>query len=391
MKLDRSIAALAAAAGLAASIAALVAQQPASKAYTMYVGTYTSGKKAASKGIYAYRYEAATGKATPLGLAAESVNPSFLAVHPNRRFLYAVNEITSYEGQSAGSISAFSIGGQGKLTLLNRVSSRGTDPAHLAVERTGKTLLAANYTSGSIASFPVAADGRLGEATSFFQYQGVGVDSKDRQEGPHPHEMVLSPDNRFVLMPDLGLDKVLTYRLDAARSVLTPSGAPEVKAKPGAGPRHLVFHPNGRWVYLLNEMGSSVNAYRYNSATRALEEFQSLSTLPKDFSGHNDSAEIEVHPNGKFLYASNRGHDSITVFAVDAQTGMLTPVEYVPTQGRLPRNFAIDPGGAHLLVGNQYGNRIVVFRLDQQTGKLTPAGETLDVPSPACIVFVPEM
>ena len=365
--------------------------QPVAKSYKMYVGTYTRGRNVTSKGIYAYRFQPSTGQLTALGLAAETASPSFLAIHPNHKFLYAINEINSFQGQRAGSVSAFSIDAStAKLTPLNQVSSRGPGPAHVAVDKTGKTVVAANYSGGSLAAFPVGQDGSLGEATSFFQAEGKGVDPA-RQEGPHAHEAVVSPDNRFVLVPDLGRDKVLIFRLDADKAVLTPGDPAEVNISPaGSGPRHLAFHPNGRFAYLLNEMGSSLMAFVYDSKTGGLRQFQTISALPKDFTGKSNAAEVEVHPNGKFLYASNRGHDSIAVFAIDGRSGKLSPVEYVPTQGGMPRNFAIDPSGAYLLVADQSANIIVVFRIDQQTGKLTPTGQKLDVSAPSCIVFVPE-
>lgn len=358
----------------------------AQRSYTVYVGTYTTGRNVTSKGIYAYRFQPAAGEFTELGLAAETASPSFLGVHPNHRWLYAANEVQD------GTISAYAIdGATRKLTLLNRLASRGEDPAYVGVDRSGKVAMAANYTSGSIIAYPIKPDGSLGEATSFFQYQGVGVKNPGRQDGPHPHETMPSPDNRFVLAPDLGLDKVLIYRLDAEKAALAPSNPAEVKiSPPGVGPRHLVFHPNGRFVYLLNELGSTLNVFAYDSGSGGLRQIQAISTLPADFKGRSDAGELEVHPNGKFLYASNRGHDSLAVFAIDARTGMLSAVEHVPTQGRLPRNFAIDPTGTYLLMANQAANNIVVFRIDQQTGKLSDTGKKLRMSSPVCIVFVPE-
>jgi len=351
----------------------------------VYVGTYTNQK---SKGIYAYRFQPATGSLTPIGLVAETPSPSFLALHPNRRFLYAVNEVSNYEGQSAGSVSAFSVDAKtGKLTFINRVSSRGAGPCHLAVDQTGKVLVVANYGGGSVAAIPVKADGRLGEASAFVQHTGSGADPQ-RQRGPHAHSVNLSPDNRFVFVSDLGLDQVLSYRLDAARGKLTPNDPPFVKLKPGAGPRHFAFHPNGRFAYEINEMGSSVTAFAYTRARGSLAELQTVSTLPKDFTGNNSTAEIEVHPSGRFLYGSNRGHDSIAVFAIDPRQGTLAPIDHTSTQGKTPRNFAIDPTGAYLFAANQGSDKIVVFRIDQQTGKLNAMGGSLEVPSPVCVTFL---
>jgi 6-phosphogluconolactonase len=354
--------------------------------WIMYVGTYT---KAPSKGIYAYRFEGATGTATPMGtagLAAETENPSYLAVHPNQRFLYAVNEVSRYEGASAGSVSAFSIDrASGTLTLLNRVSTRGADPCHLSLDRSGKWLFVANYTGGSVAAFPVHDDGTLGDASAFYQHAGSSVD-KARQNGPHAHAVAVSPDNRFVLAVDLGLDRIFSYRLDAAAKGLAPAPA-FAPVTPGSGPRHLAFRPDGRFAYVLNEMRSSVSAFRYNTARGTLAELQTLSTLPEGFAGESSGAEIDVHPNGKFVYASNRGHDSIASFRIDGANGTLTAGPRTPTQGRTPRGFAIDPSGRFLLAGNQNSGTLVVFRIDPATGGLTPVGTPLQVPSPVSVVF----
>jgi 6-phosphogluconolactonase len=353
--------------------------------FVVFVGTYT---RQDSKGIYGYRFQPATGQLTPIGLVAETENPSFLALHPNRRFLYAVNEISNYEGQSAGSVSAFSIDGKtGMLTLLNRVSTRGTIPAHLVVDQTGKSLVVANYGSGSVAVFPLKADGSIGAAASAFM-QHSGSSSGPRQRGPHAHAVNLSADNRFVFVPDLGLDQVLSYRLDPNNGTVVPNNPPFTKVTQGSGPRHFAFHPNGQAAYTLSEMGSLVTVFAYDRTGGKLKEIQTISTLPKDFSGTNNSAELEVHPNGRFLYASNRGHDSIAVFAIDPTANTLTLVEHVSTQGKIPRNFAIDPTGAYLLAANQNTNNIVVFRIDQKTGRLTPTGGEVKTPSPVCILFL---
>lgn len=348
-----------------------------------YVGTYTGPK---SRGIYAYRFDA-DGRLTPLGLVAESVNPSFLAVDPRHRFLYAVNEISDFGGQKSGAVSAFAIDrGTGKLTFLNQVSSRGAGPCHVALDKTGKYVLVANYEGGSVAVFPVLPDGRLGDASAFDQHQGHGVNPQ-RQQGPHAHSIALSPDNRFALAADLGLDELLVYRFDATRGSLAANRPPFAKLHPGAGPRHFDFSPSGKFVYVISEMGSTVTAFSYDAAGGVLRALQTLSTLPKDFKGENTTAEVQVHPSGKFLYGSNRGHDSIAVFAIHARNGTLTPTEHVLTQGKTPRNFAIDPTGSYLFAANQDSNNIVVFRIDSQTGHLTPTGQVLEVPSPVCVTF----
>jgi 6-phosphogluconolactonase len=367
-------------------VAAQDAGKPAAKGEVIaYVGTYTRQK---SKGIYAWRFQPATGKLTSIGLVGETANPSFLAVHPNRRFLYAANEVANYQGQPAGSVSAFSIdAGTGGLKLLNIVSSRGSGPCHVALDKTGKWLFVANYNSGSVASFPVHQDGTLGEATAFVQHAGSSVNPQ-RQRGPHAHSANLSPDNRFVLVPDLGLDQILVYRFDQADGALTANDPPFVKIAGGAGPRHLAFHPNGRFAYVIDELAATVTALTYDSGRGSLQEFQTISTLPADFTGGKSAAEIAVHPNGKFLYASNRGHDSIAAFAIDPAKGALTAVDRPLTQGKNPRNFAIDPTGAYLFAANQDSDNIVVFRIDPKTGKLAPTGDVLEAGSPVCVIFV---
>jgi 6-phosphogluconolactonase len=352
----------------------------------MYVGTYT---RAPSKGIYAYRL-GANGELTPVGaagLAAETENPSFLAVHPNQRFLYAVNEVSRYEGQEAGSVSAFAIDrATGTLTLLNRVSSRGGGPCHLSIDGTGKWLFVANYGGGSVAAFPLQPDGKLGEASAFFQHAGSSV-NKARQSGPHGHAVTVSPDNRFVLAADLGLDRVFTYRIDPAAGGLAPGDPPFGSIAPGSGPRHLAFRPDGKFAYVLSEMLSKVMAFRYDAARGTLAELQALSTLPEGFTGDNSGAEIAAHPNAKFLYTSNRGHDSIASFRIDAAAGTLTSIDRVSTQGKTPRSFAIDPSGRFLIAANQNSGSIVVFRIDQETGALTPTGSVVQVPTPVSVAF----
>ena len=367
---------------------------PAShKKYFVYVGTYTAEAGSTSKGIYAYRFDSDTGKLTSIGIAAETTNPSFLAVHPNHRFLYAVNETGNYRGQKSGAVSAFSIDrATGKLTLLNQVASRGADPCYITADKTGKYVLVANYTGGSVAVFPVLEDGRLGEASSFIQHTGHGTDPQ-RQEGPHAHSIDLSPDNHFAIVDDLGLDETLVYRFDSAKGALTLND-PQLyttlaKADPGAGPRHFAFHTSGKFAYVVNEMGSTVSAFSYEGDRGVLRRLQTISTFPKDFSAHNDDAEIEVHPSGKFLYASNRGHDSIAVFAIDPDKGTLTQIEYAPTKGQTPRSFEIAPGGSLLFAANEKSDNIVVFRINPQTGRLAPTGKVLDVAEPVCVKFVP--
>jgi 6-phosphogluconolactonase len=355
--------------------------------YIVYVGTYT-GEGTNSKGIYAYRYDAATAQVTPLGLAAESTNPSFVAVHPNGKFLYAVNELGNYKGPNSGGVSAFSIDrATGKLTFLNELPSRGADPCYITVDKTGKFVLVANYTGGSVIVYPILDDGRLGEASAFVQHTGHGPNA-ERQEGPHAHSIDLSPDNRFAFVDDLGLDELLVYKFDAAKGSLTPNDPPFAKLDPGAGPRHFALRPDGKFAYVVTEIGRSVTVFSNDASSGTLQRVQTLTTLPKDFTGRNDDAEIEVLPSGKFLYASNRGHESIAVFAIDSAKGTLTTVEIASTQGKEPRSFELDPTGTLLFAANQKSDNIVIFKIDAKTGKLTPTGQVLDVGSPVCVKFV---
>lgn len=355
--------------------------------YLFYVGTYTEeGSK--SKGIYAYRYDAKSGQIAPLGLAAETTNPSFLALHPNGKYLYAVNEIGNYKGPNSGGVSAFSIDrASGKLTFLNEVASRGADPCYITVDKTGKYVLVANYTGGSIAVFPVLADGKLGEASAFVQHTGHGTNPQ-RQEGPHAHSIDLSPDNKFAMVDDLGLDELLVYKFNSVKGSLTPNDPPFAKLEAGAGPRHFALHPTGKFAYVVAEMGHTVTVFSNDTANGKLESLQTVPTLPKDFKGQNDDAEIQVHPSGKFLYASNRGEDTIAIYAIAADKGTLTHLENVLTGGKEPRSFAIDPTGTLLFAENQKSDNIVVFRIDQKTGHLTPTGQVLEVGLPVCVKFL---
>ncbi len=354
----------------------------ANESSLVYIGTYSGGK---SKGIYLSRFDEATGKLSALELAAEAKNPSFLCLHPNGKLLYSVGETDSFDGKKSGAVEAYRIeAGTGKLTLLNQQASEGLGPCHLALDKTGRCLLVANYGSGSIAALPVDKDGKLGEARAKIQHSGSSV-NPSRQEGPHAHFITMEPKNRFALTCDLGLDKVLTYRLDTAKGSLTLNSS--VSIKPGEGPRHLAFHPNGHWVYVINEMGSSMTALAYDDEKSALKELQMVSTLPADFKGHNSGAEVQMHPSGKFVYGSNRGHDSIAVFSINEKSGNLTPLGHQSTQGKTPRHFAIDPKGKWLLAENQDSDTIVVFGIDATSGMLRETGQTVEVGKPVCVVF----
>jgi 6-phosphogluconolactonase len=356
--------------------------QPAKAArgeYIAYVGTYTRPNK--SKGIYAWRFQPATGKLTAIGLVGETVSPSFLAIHPNQKFLYAVNEISNYQGARTGSVSSFAMDTKtGQLKLLNTVTSRGGGPCHLALDPSGKYLFVANYNSGSVAEFPVHDDGSLGEASAFVQHAGSSV-NRQRQSGPHAHETVISPDGKSVFVPDLGLDRIFSYKVGG----LAPNDPPYITIAPGAGPRHLAFTPNARYAYVITEMTASVVAFRYEGG-----KFEELQTLPTvDAAPDMSGAEVAVHPNGKFVYTSTRGVNSIGVFAINADKGTLTPVERTPSGGKTPRDFAIDPTGAYMLVAHQDSDNVVVFRIDARTGKLTPTGDTLEAFAAVCVTFVP--
>ncbi|HXC87535.1 MAG TPA: lactonase family protein [Candidatus Cybelea sp.] len=354
--------------------------------YIAYVGTYTA--TTSSKGIYALRFDAEKGQLTSLGVAAETADPSFLAVHPNGKYLYAVNEISTFNGGSGGAVSAFSISAKtGALKFLNQVPTRGAGPCHVSVDKSGAYVLVANYDGGSIASFAVHEDGSLGTASGFVQHSGSGP-NKQRQEGPHAHWIGTSPDNRFALAVDLGLDQVIVYGFDSSKGIFKPVLSGFAKVKPGAGPRHLAFHPNGKFAYVLSEMDSSVTVFSYQAKNGAFSSLQTISALPKEYAGRKEAAEIAVDPSGKFLYTSNRGHDSIAIFEINPAKGTLKSLGQVLSGGQTPRHFAIDPTGTFLLAENQESNNIVVFHIDPATGNLTPTGQTIEVPSPVCITFV---
>jgi len=367
-------------------LVAVAAAQARDDGFLVFVGTYT-GK--GSEGLYACRFNPATGEPAALGLAAEADNPSFLEADPKGRFLYAVNELRTFRGEPAGAVSVFAVDPlSGTLRLLQQVSSLGADPAHLSLDRSARFLLVANYTGGNYAVFPVGRDGRLGPRSALVQDAGSSVDPR-RQAGPHAHFIQTTTDNRFALVADLGLDQVLVHRFDAKTGSLTPGDPRFVKLAPGAGPRHAAFAPSGRFAYVVNELSSTVTVFAYQPDSGTLSTRQTVSTLPKGFAGENTTAEIAIDAKGQFLYVSNRGHDSIAVFTVDPQAGTLTLVEVVPTGGRTPRHFAIDPTGRWLLAANQNSNDIVVFRIDPGRGRLTPTSRSLKVVSPVCVRFVP--
>lgn len=352
---------------------------------SVYVGTYTGKNPADSKGIYRFDFDAKDGKAGEPVLAVETANPTFLAVHPTGKFLYAAGEFGSFEGKKTGAVSAFAIQADGSLKLLNAKPSGGTGPCHLNVDPSGKAVIVANYGGGSCSSIPVQADGSLGEPGSVMQHAGSSV-NKGRQSEPHAHSINLDPASRFAFCADLGLDKILVYRFDAAKATLTPHEPPHAAVAPGSGPRHFAFRPDGKFAYACGEMTSTVIGFAYDAEKGTLAEIQTVSTLPEAVKG-NSTAEILVHPSGKTLYCSNRGHDSIAVFDVDAATGKLTSKGHVPTGGKTPRNFALDPSGAWLLAENQGSDSIVIFKVGADGG-LTPSGTVLKVAKPVCVRFV---
>ena len=355
--------------------------------YRVYFGTFTNNR---SKGIYMADMNAKTGELSEPQLVAEAPSPSYLALNPNRRFIYACNEVNSIDGNKQGAVSAFSIDEvSGKLAFLGRQPSAGVGPTHVWIDSTGKNVLVASYGSGSVAVLPVRSDGALDPPSSVDQHWGKGIDTA-RQEGPHAHSAYTDPSNLFALSCDLGLDKVFVYRFDLAAHTIVPNDPAFAEVQPGSGPRHLAFAPSAKFVYVLNEIACTVTVFRYEQQHGKLSEVQTISTLPDDFHGNRSTAEVFIHPSGKYLYCSNRGDaNSITVFAVDTDSGKLTTVERVSTHGRTPRGFGLDPTGAWLIAGNQDTDNVAVFRIEPETGRLEFTGQSVYVPTPVCIAFLP--
>jgi 6-phosphogluconolactonase len=357
-------------------------------AIRVWVGTYTNSE---SRGIYTLEFDAASGKwlSQPV-LAAATENPSFLALHPSGRFLYAVNELTVFQGQPTGAVSAFKAdAASGRLEFLNRQPSQGKDPCHLIVDEKGRNLLVANYTSGTVAVLPVSADGRLSPATDVQRGNGSGP-VRDRQEGPHAHMVALDRTERFALWADLGADRLHVDRFDPAHGRLEPAIPDGVAIEPGSGPRHLAWHPSGRALYVLNELSASVSTLRFEAAG-TLETLQTVATRAAGATIENTAAEIVVAPGGRFLYTSNRGDDSIVAFAIDRDSFRLTRIGQVSSGGRTPRHFAIDPSGRWMIVANQASGSLVVFRLDQASGLPAAVGSAASVPEPVCVLFARPM
>lgn len=350
---------------------------------TLYVGTYTSGK---SEGIYGYKMDVLTGALTRF-TSIRSVNPSFLTIDRSKRFLYAVNEVGEFLQKPGGAVSAFAIDPVTRnLRLLNEQATNGADPCHLSVDNRKGTLLVANYTGGNVSVFPLRSDGTLGMVADVKQHEGSGP--KEQQKAPHAHCIIFDRSERHALAADLGIDKVMIYRFDRVTGKLTTAKQPFAELKAGAGPRHLSLHPTGKYLYVINELDSTMSVFKYNEREGTLTMIETVSTLPSDFSGTSYCADVHVSPSGRFLYGSNRGHNSIVVFEIDQRTGKLTLVEHVATEGNWPRNFTIDPSGTFLLVANQRSDNVVVYFIDPGNGRLKPTGVNEQIPSPVCLRFL---
>lgn len=350
----------------------------------VYIGTYTNTQ---SKGIYVGHFNEETGEISGLTLAAETQSPSFLAFHPNHKYLYATNETGQFVGHTGGEVSAFEIDpSSGKLRAINHRASEGSYPCHLSVDKAGKTVAVANYGGGLI-SYAIGADGSLSEPVSLIKPQGSSV-HPTRQKEPHAHSINFDPSGHYAIAADLGIDKLLSFKVEHSKLVENDPAYSIVA--PGSGPRHFAFAPNGKFGYVVNEMGCSVAAFQYDGKRGQLQEIQMVSALPagetlrREFTG----SEIQVHPSGRFVYASIRGLHIITVFEVDEATGRLTPRQYVPTGGKTPRNFRISPNGHLLLAANQDSDNIVAFRIDPKTGELTPTGKQTEIARPVCMQFL---
>lgn len=364
--------------------------------HRVYVGTYTESIRFGTgelfqgrgEGIHLYRMDPASGELLPAGVAKGVKNPSYLCLDPTRRFLYAVNELKVHEEGEGGSVSAFSVNpSTGEPSLLNRQPTGGTDPCYVTTDNSGRHLMVANYSSGSVSVYPVLEDGSLAAASDFVQHEGSSVDP-GRQNGPHAHSSVFDAANRFVHVCDLGTDRVVTYRFHADSGRLERKETESAQMKAGAGPRHLLFSADGRFAYVVNELDSTVTLCAHEEASGKLTPLESTSTLPADFRGENSCADLNMHPSGLFLYASNRGHDSIAIFGRDVASGRLTPVGYESTRGSTPRSFAIDPNGNILLVANQAGDNIVPFRIDTNSGRLQATGREVSIGTPVCVKIV---
>jgi len=350
-----------------------------------YVGNYGTGQDG---GIYLCRLNSLTGEITLQGETKGIDNPSFLAIDSNNHFLYAVNEVSDVNGNPGGAVSSFEIDPEnGRLRFVAQQLTLGESPCHISIDRTGKFLLITNYTGGNVTVVPILQDGNPGNYVEHIQHKGQSI-NPDRQNAPHPHSINLSPDNNYAFVPDLGLDKILIYRFDPQTGKLRPGDFPYISLKPGSGPRHFTFHPDGRFAYVINELNSTVTVFKYKSVKGTLKEIQTISTLPEEFTGESNCADIHIHPNGKYLYGSNRGHNSIVIFSIDPSNGKLIQRGFTSTQGDFPRNFAIDPSGLYMLAANQRSDSIFSFRINIETGELIPTGHMIEIPKPDCIKFL---
>jgi 6-phosphogluconolactonase len=352
----------------------------------LYVGTYTSGGSR-SEGIYIFRFDPETGKVTPHKTVRGVEEPSFLAIDPRGKYLFAVNETLDHQGRKSGAVSSFSIERGGSLTFLNKQPSMGGAPCHLTTSRDGRFVLVANYVGGNVAVLPVGGDGALGKVIDLEQHSGSGP-NKARQESAHAHSIILDGTGHYAFANDLGIDKVMIYKFDGSNGKLSPNpDQAHYQTRPGAGPRHFKFHPSGKYAFVINELDMTISTLAYDQARGALREVNTVSTVPPGYSGENSCADVHVHPDGKFVYGSNRGHDSIAAFRFDVASGRLEPIEHVPTGGKTPRNFVIDPAGKFLLAANQRSDSIVTFSIDGESGRLKPTGQVTNVPSPVCLLF----
>lgn len=348
----------------------------------LYIGTYT---RRGGKGIYVARFDTETGEIGAVTLAAEASNPSFLALHPSQPILYAANEM----GEGGGQVSAFAIdAASGALTFLNQQPTHGSAPCHLTADATASVVISTNYSSGSVAVMPITPEGRLKPSSQVLQHEGSSVDAR-RQQGPHAHSVTIDPTNTYAYICDLGIDKVMIYRMDLENSQLVPNPAQNwARVTAGSGPRHFAFTPDQRFAYAINELDSTVNGFAFDAADGRLKDVCRISTLPAGWSGTTHCADVHVHPSGRFLYGSNRGHDSIAIYAINIENGELTSLGHASTLGKTPRNFAIDPTGQWLLAANQDTDDIFVFAIDQQTGALTPTGQSVSASMPVCLTFM---
>ena len=359
-----------------------------SKEMLLYVGTYTSQ---GSEGIYVFKFNAETGNLSKLHTVKNVVEPSYLTIDKGRKFLYAVNETAEYEGKKSGAVSAFAIDQKtGNLTFLNKQPSLGGAPCFIIVSENEKFVLVANYLGGNVSVFPIEAGGKIGASVDLAQHGGATGPNKDRQEAAHAHSINLDNKNRYAIACDLGVDKVFIYEFDASNGKLKPNPAQSVyQTKPGAGPRHFAFHPKGKFAFLINELDMTISSLEFDEKSGTLKEIQSVPTLPESFKGSNTCADLHVSPNGKFLYGTNRGHDSLVVYKIDEKTGKLEYVEHTLTGGKTPRNFTIAPNGKFLLAANQNSDSIIVFKIDEKSGKLTKTENKATVSMPVCLKLIP--